>query len=888
MTTLNIGGKMVQVDDGFLQLPPEEQQLTVEHISKQLHGEEPPVAVATPEDTSSRPAGVSFLRGIPIAGAYADKAAAALNAAAQPLIETGLSNAPSFSQRYAENLPRITAQADKFGKEHPIESTVDELLGGTAATAPLAASSIVARALGLSGSLPSMVARGAMSNAAIGAADAAARGQDIARGAEIGGVTGAAFPVAGRLVGRGIQALRRGEPVRPNPTANVNGVEVPQWASQQGGGNAAGSIEQASLAGAMGEDAQRVAQQAQELRNQRMQEASQSFGEQLSPATDPRLGGPGGMPAPHEAGGQVITELAQRHNDQVQTDALRNIAGEIQQFQGRNALVPGQPPQLAREAADQTMEAVRNAATSAATARTAAYQQAGNIPGEFAPSGFTNITRSIQQRLNAGPPETRIRINDMTPNAREALNIIESEIGSGRTPTNLAERGTMRIGPDGRPQMPPITGRDVEAVRQQLVPLVADARNAARAPGGSGADYRAMQGVMDAFNQHVRELARNGGFSGDGQALLQAYDAARAAHSAFRGNFSSRGAGDVVGPVMETVIGKHPGQTMAPEDFAKALFGSENGTGGGRQMNLMQRMVNIFGRDSEAHNRIKQGLLSHILDAPGTEALTPGEQAARIRQLVNGKGNSLAQATFSPEERQRLLDHAALLDRLVPNSRKPDAIDRLMLRFAGADGALPATSRDVIEAIVSPATGVPNHYAPEILRRMKGVLSPESWDSLRQMAYRTITERPEGVAEFGPQALSTRLSKFLDDPAASVLFNDRERQMMRIMQQQYQSMIPLPNTTNPSGSGVLAAKMLNAAKSNLLPMLGLATHGVAGVLTGHAANKALSFTANRRNVHRAMDVFHGKPVAPSGHRPNVERAAAILAKAALPIENGGQ
>jgi hypothetical protein len=138
-----------------------------------------------------RAEGVQFLRGVPIAGAYADKAAAALNAAAAPLISTpGMSNAPTFGERMSENEKRIKAGADKYAAEHPVAAGIEQFAGGTAAMGPLAATATGARALGLTGGLIQRGIAGGLSGAAIGGADTAARTGDIGQaglGAAIGG-----------------------------------------------------------------------------------------------------------------------------------------------------------------------------------------------------------------------------------------------------------------------------------------------------------------------------------------------------------------------------------------------------------------------------------------------------------------------------------------------------------------------------------------------------------------------------------------------------------------------------------------------------------------------------------------------------------------------------
>lgn len=154
----------------------------------------------------NRASAVSALRGIPILGAYTDKAAAALNAGLQPIIGSpGMSQAPTYSERYNENLPRITSGGNEFEQQHPIASTLGQVATGVGALAPVGATVLGARALGLGGTTAmGMAARGAASGAALGGADTAARGGDIGTGAAIGGLVGAAVPVAGRAIGAAI------------------------------------------------------------------------------------------------------------------------------------------------------------------------------------------------------------------------------------------------------------------------------------------------------------------------------------------------------------------------------------------------------------------------------------------------------------------------------------------------------------------------------------------------------------------------------------------------------------------------------------------------------------------------------------------------------------
>jgi hypothetical protein len=121
-------------------------------------------------------------RGIPIAGAYADKVTAALNAAAQPLTETGPSHAPTFSERMGRERTENQSRTDAYEVSRPVGTAIAKFALGSAPFLAAAPSAVAARALGMSGTLPQMIRAGMTSGAAIGGANAAARGEDVGRG----------------------------------------------------------------------------------------------------------------------------------------------------------------------------------------------------------------------------------------------------------------------------------------------------------------------------------------------------------------------------------------------------------------------------------------------------------------------------------------------------------------------------------------------------------------------------------------------------------------------------------------------------------------------------------------------------------------------------------
>jgi hypothetical protein len=199
----------VQGPDGAT--PEQAFQILQQHIG--ANAPEP----AAPDIGENRQSTIAALRGIPIAGAYVDKGAAALNAAAQPYLETGLSHAGTFAEREAENEKLIKEATDAYEASHPIGTTAGKIAMGSAAMAP--AMALAPEAFGLQGAtLAGRALAGAASGGAIGGADAAARGDNPVTGALVGGATGALLPAAAE----GVLHAALNNPITSNIAARLN------------------------------------------------------------------------------------------------------------------------------------------------------------------------------------------------------------------------------------------------------------------------------------------------------------------------------------------------------------------------------------------------------------------------------------------------------------------------------------------------------------------------------------------------------------------------------------------------------------------------------------------------------------------------------------------
>lgn len=147
-----------------------------------------------------RTAAGGFLEGVPVVGPYLRGAAEHVTAAGASLVN---------GQPYDQALARVRSLGQAEKEANPYVDTGAQIAGNIAGTAPLIAAAPAA--FGVTGSsVPARMVAGGLSGSALGAADGAVRdGTDgaIANGL-LGGGFGAAGPLAGNLIGRGVEAFQ--------------------------------------------------------------------------------------------------------------------------------------------------------------------------------------------------------------------------------------------------------------------------------------------------------------------------------------------------------------------------------------------------------------------------------------------------------------------------------------------------------------------------------------------------------------------------------------------------------------------------------------------------------------------------------------------------------
>lgn len=170
----------------------------------------------------------SVVEGMPIVGPLAQRAAAAGRAA----IDAARDQSRSFGEHYDRELETLRRANEIYHEQHPLAATAGNVGGAGVLTVPVAQTGIGARLLGLRGDIPSLGIGNTLGSrfysallggGAVGATDAALRGQDPAVGGTLGGVTGAA-PIVGQAAGSIVRGAVNTARDVPGLLAGVNPI----------------------------------------------------------------------------------------------------------------------------------------------------------------------------------------------------------------------------------------------------------------------------------------------------------------------------------------------------------------------------------------------------------------------------------------------------------------------------------------------------------------------------------------------------------------------------------------------------------------------------------------------------------------------------------------
>lgn len=937
MATITIEGRPVTVDDSFLKLSPADQDKTVDEIASQLKIEKADNQPSTITDVVR-----SGATGVPIVGGVLNKLNAATNAVLAPAVEPFLTKGPdtldqpTIRERYEKSLAIQNKRDETFARKHPIVDTAAKVVGGTAALMP--AIMAAPAAFGAIGTLPQMVVRGAASGGALSAVDAAVRGEDVATATGVGAITGAAGGPIGRVIGKGVNALTR-EAMPPVPVprqvADVAGVKVPL---PSGDPEAAGLIEMARK-GSLGERARALVAGNDDATDQALQQALRNISDSLATGAGPTAGrGAGGMVTPQAAAETVSRELGEQEAQRLATEQARSqrAVAEGQQVRGEMAPDPytGQPMQVADSpyaAAEGIGGAVAREAQSSRRAVGRNYDESNAAPGAFDPSVPQTLPEQIRARLNTGsdplwvdPQSTgaaneALKLLDQSLNrgifhnaaapaaprgvsapASEAAQAFDTLVGQG-VPAERARAMVARLpGAEVAPasaatagaaeRAPEIGVREMDAARKRLNVLRSDAIAAARAPGGSGSDLRAINRIIDEFDAVVNEAFASGKFSGDSASARSLIEQARASHAEHRRTFSSRGTNDPTGRAVEKILGRYGDTAATPDEIMKLSYGSIESPGGGDAARVAQRLRQIAGPESADWGGYKQGLFSLLVDRPEGGARPALEAAERIENYLNtAKGRIHSQITLSAEERAAWAQHAQQLRESVPRRLADlNSVEKIVARITGRDGSIPAGTDEIVGLVMgAPKNTAARTDALHLAQQLKRDMSPEGFDTLRAGLVSHLTERPPGIAEWSHKQIGDNINNFLNREVAKVYFSSSERAHLKAFADAHTGQIPPPGTVNTSNTATVLGRMAKSAQGFILPALGAATHGPIGVVAGLAANKAAGRVADVRAARQVEKLLY-EPRSKRPVNPSYAAAGALLSRGALQGQAGNR
>lgn len=281
------------------------------------------------------------------------------------------------------------------------------------------------------------------------------------------------------------------------------------------------------------------------------------------------------------------------------------------------------------------------------------------------------------------------RIIDRKATPEEIANMIigSGKIGNAGLPVRLADR------------LENVLGRDSDAwsaIRQGVWQKASQARNAA----GEADPVKTATGILDLANSSLGRRMFSGEEIGAMRshaqgirnldnviASLPSTQRAAQVQNAYQKLFGGEG----IGGAQETVFRRIMNGTASPEETAQTVFGAIGSGNPGNVNRMLNAIEKIAGKDSETMGAIRQGVWQKLTQtAEGKDQ--PGQQkiVQAVNEFLNGKGKTIAEQLYTPEERS-LMDRYAKALRLtiIPkyartNSDTAPAMLAAMRKYAGA------------------------------------------------------------------------------------------------------------------------------------------------------------------------------------------------------------
>jgi hypothetical protein len=335
-----------------------------------------------------------------------------------------------------------------------------------------------------------------------------------------------------------------------------------------------------------------------------------------------------------------------------QRQDITNAAQGIEDAAGRGQVALERNQDAGQVAADAVQQAAQAAKTDYRGRYDTAFAHDGALDpavftGRAAPEPHPNPAGAISGPAAApdayGAPISR-RITDALVRADEPV-IVDPVLtpAAHRALGVLDNIDNLRLGSIGQPgAADAVAGVNLRGVDQARRQLAAHSRAAANNP----ADQRAVRSIIDQFDNQIQTAMEDGMFSGSDEALGALRDA-RQAYASYRRTFTQQGGRDDVGRAMDTIINRD----ATPEQVANLLYGGTKVGQNPTSVRLADRLKNVLGEDGPEWAAIRQGAWQRIL---GPMDQSPQRAATRISEFLTGDGQSLATRLFSEDERRNM------------------------------------------------------------------------------------------------------------------------------------------------------------------------------------------------------------------------------------------
>jgi hypothetical protein len=620
MPTLNIEGHRVTVDDGFLKMSPDQQNATVEEISRSL-----PKKPAESSNLSDRFDAVNEGGGA--------------KQAPQRSMMSPVTDIPSeIANAAGEGWENIKGLANR-GEQGPLEGLMTTARGVMGVPQVLMSP--------LTGAARSMLGH------PIAAAETAIGGLIDPKTAALRDAYGTAYQDAKSSVDTAMAAAAsRGVPVRapvvpPSPSAGQNVVNAASRLS-----DVVGDV---NVPRAVASDNMAVQRIGQGIRN--IPVVGDAIPKAVAGLTDD-LGRAVGTVA-DEYGAGSGPNVANRIGNRLQdaADAERGAAtaqaqqsdaaalGDWERFQqGQNAALDRQDATALQRAqagvgnmSPQDMGAtliqrLRGGEEAARARKTELYQAAGNSDAAISADAVGNVRSRVAQSLN---DDGRVVDGVLTPASSRMLD--ELQRFSGMDIENRAIGASPAVPGGEIPERAAVNVQGIEQTRKRLTAMSRAATN--------DADRAAARHIIREFDNWESDAFDSSLFSGSPEALQQVR-AARDANREWRQNYyNNRDDADRI--INRVVTGE-----VTPQEVSNWIVGASQVGAKGTSSRLLTRLAEVTGNDAEAMQAIRGGVWNRLSQtSEGVTGKAPAKIADSISEFMNGSGRDVANRLFTPEQR---------------------------------------------------------------------------------------------------------------------------------------------------------------------------------------------------------------------------------------------